>query len=378
MATGLTQQQENYLEELYSDPAHPASYQGPETVYRAIQREGRFPQITYANIRQWVQNKEGFSKNRKVSRQFERNRVIVNGIDDQWDTDLASFHSFEEDNDGFKYLLCVIDIFSRYAWVKPMKNKTAPTIVKAFEQILDESGRKPHRLRSDSAQDFKSRLFQQMCVDRGIRSFFTANEKQANFIERFIQTMKSRIFKYMVQNNQPKYIDILPEILESYNYRYHNGIQIEPAYVSKENEKRLWWQMYLPEGFYEPHKIPKYKRTRFRFEIGDHVRISYTVSGFNRQYDQKWTTEVFIVEQRFARYGIPVYILKDTLGNVHTGTFYESEMQKIKFNPDQAFKIEKILQTRGRGARKKVLVRWLDWPAKYDSWEPASSIKNLR
>jgi hypothetical protein len=378
MATGLNRQQENYLEELYSDPAHPASFQGPETVYRAVQREGRFPRITYANIRQWVQNKEAYSKNRKISKQFQRNRVIVSGIDDQWDADLASFYSFEQENDGFNYLLCVIDIFSRFAWVKLLKNKKAPTVVQAFEQILEESGRKPDRLRTDSAQDFKSRLFQQMCSDRGIRSFFMAGEKQANYIERFIQTLKSRIFKYMIQNNQPRYIDILNEIVESYNYRFHTGIQMEPAYVNKDNEKRLWWQMYLPEGFYQPHSFPKPKPLKFKFQIDDHVRISYTVSGFNRHYDQKWSTEVFIVHKRFGRYGIPVYVLKDTLGNVHTGTFYESEMQKIQFNPDQAFNVDKILKRRrGARGRREVLVRWLDWPKKYDSWEPEANIQDI-
>lgn len=377
MTQRITNSQNRYLNRIYSDPRHPASFQGPEAVYRAVRREGTH-RITYANIRRWVQNRENYSKNRKIRKQFQRNRVIVAGIDDQWDTDLADLHSFKDDNQGFKYLLCVIDIFSRYAWVKTLKDKTAGSIVNAFRQILAQDQRKPDRLRSDAAKDFTSNRFQDMCKTEKIRHFTTHGEKQANYVERFIQTLKTRIFRFMVGKNTPKYIEVLPDLVFAYNNSYHTGIQEIPAQVNKENEKKLWWQMYLPDGFYRPETLKKPKKTKFRFSIGDFVRISFTASGFNRQYEQKWTTEVFVVLDRFPREGIPIYVLKNTLGEKIQGTFYESEMQAIDYDPTQAFKIElPVLKYKGRRPNRMALVKWIGWPKQYNQWIPEKDIKDL-
>lgn len=374
--SALTRTQEDYLNQIYTDPAHPASFQGPEAVYRTVRQEGNH-RITYANIRKWVLNKESYSKNRKLRMQFQRNRVIVGGIDDQWDVDLAVLTSFKDDNDGFAYLLCVIDIFSRYAWVKMLKDKKAPSIVDAFLEILNE-GRKPHRLRSDAAKDFTSKNFQEMCKTQKIRHFTTHGEKQANYVERFIQTLKSRLFRIMVEQNQPKYIDKIPDLVDSYNNSYHGGIQAIPSSVNKQNEKRLWWQMYLPENFYKPpFQIPKPRKVKFRYPLGQHVRISFTASGFDRQYDQKWSTEVFVIVDRFPREGLPIYILEDILGEKIKGTFYQEELQAIDFDPDASFKIDQLLKYRGRGRNREVLVSWLGWPSKHNSWISADQVKDL-
>ena len=122
----------------------------------------------------------------------------MEGIDDQFDADLASMVDYEKSNDGYKYLLVVIDIFSRYAWIQPLKNKSAENIVKAFETILSE-GRKPRRLRTDAATDFTSKKFQDLMKRKKITHFTTHNEKQANYVERLIKTIKNKIRRYMSQ-----------------------------------------------------------------------------------------------------------------------------------------------------------------------------------
>ena len=138
----------------------------------------------------------------------------MEGIDDQFDIDLASFIYYADDNDGYKYLLVVIDIFSRYAWVEPVKDKTAKEIVRAFDKIIQE-GRIPKRLRSDAAKDFTSEQFQKYVKSKNIIHFVPHTEKQANYVEHFIKTLKSKIFKYIVEKNSPRYIDVLPKIVES-------------------------------------------------------------------------------------------------------------------------------------------------------------------
>ena len=133
-----------YLEDIYLDPSHPASFSNPQTLYKVVKKEGKH-KISHSQIKKWIQKKESYSRNKNVKRKFQRGRVIVAGIDDQFDADLALLVYYADDNDGYKYLLVVIDIFSHYAWVQPLKDKTAPQIVNAFDKILS-GGRIPRHL----------------------------------------------------------------------------------------------------------------------------------------------------------------------------------------------------------------------------------------
>ena len=146
-----------------------------------------------------------------------------------------------------------------------MKDKTATQIVDAFDKILSE-GRIPKHLRSDAAKDFTSDKFQKYVREQKIVHFVTHNEKQANYVERFIKTLKSKISQYMIEKNTRRYIDVLQKIVTSYNHTWHSGIRSEPVNVNKQNEKQLWWQMYWPK---EPYiKKKKKEKIKFNFNIG--------------------------------------------------------------------------------------------------------------
>ena len=186
---------EDYLRQIYYNPSHPASYEGEKAVYNAVKRENKY-RISHGQIRNWLQNQDAYSLNKAVKRNFHRGRVVVSGIDDQWDADLASFARDSDENDGYRYLLVVIDIFSRYAWIQPIKDKTAKEVVRAFNKILSE-GRKPRRLRTDAGKEFTSKLFQENLRAKNIPHFTTHSEKQANYVERFIKTIKSRIWRHI-------------------------------------------------------------------------------------------------------------------------------------------------------------------------------------
>ena len=130
--------------------------------------------------------------------------------------------------------------------VEPIKDKTANKIVQAFNKIISE-GRIPHRLWTDGATDFTSKKFQDYVKSKKIVHFTTHVVKQVNYVERFIKTIKSKIYRYIVQQNTPRYIDILPKLVKSYNNSWHSGIRFIPSQVTKKNEKELWWQMYWPK-----------------------------------------------------------------------------------------------------------------------------------
>ena len=100
-----------YLKKIYFNPGNPGSYEGVNKLYKQVQKEGKF-NLSKAKIKRWLQNQLSFSLNKHISRKFKRGIVIVEGIDDQFEADLASITDYEKSNDGYKYLLVVIDVFS--------------------------------------------------------------------------------------------------------------------------------------------------------------------------------------------------------------------------------------------------------------------------
>ena len=120
---------EDYLRQIYYNPTYPTSYEGEKAVYK---RENKY-RISHGQIRNWLQNQDAYSLNKAVKRNFHRGRVIVSGIDDQWDADLASFARDSDENDGYRYLLVVIDIFSRLCLgFNPLK-------IKLLKKLLEHS-----------------------------------------------------------------------------------------------------------------------------------------------------------------------------------------------------------------------------------------------
>ena len=245
---------------IYYDPSHPASYEGLDNLYNAVKKEGKF-KISHSQIKDWLENQDAYSLNKSVRRNFQRGRVIVSGIDDQSDVDLASFACDPDENDWYKYLLVVINIFSHYAWIEPLKDKTAKQITAAFNKILSE-GHKPRRLRTDAATDFWSKEFQANLQRKDIPHSTTHSGKQANYVERFIKTIKGQIWRHIRATNSRRYINILPKLVNSYNKSWHTGICSEPINVTKENENQLWWQMYWPNlnTTYKSNKKRKNKK----------------------------------------------------------------------------------------------------------------------
>ena len=367
----MNQQAEDFLKSLYLNPTQPASYQGPQKLFAAVQRDGRF-RLTYEQIKKWVRQFESYSLNQRIKKNFQRNRVTVTGIDAQWDIDLASFIPYADENDGFKYLFCAIDIFSRYAWVETMKDKSGTNVIPAFRKILAD-GRKPRTVRSDAGKEFTSIAFTTFMKREKINFFTTHNDTQANYVERFIKTIKNKIFRYMTDQNTSRYVDILPDLVKSYNHSFHSGVQMEPINVNRGNEKKLYWQMYWPRTSHSD-AMRKHKNRRFTFEVGDKVRISKTKRAFDREYSERWSREIFQIKSRFFREDIPVYRIEDWFNDLLKGSFYQSELQKVESNAQDLFDVEEILDYKGRGRNRQALVKWKGWPKKFNSWQPASNV----
>jgi len=263
--------------------------------------------------------------------------------------------AFSKYNKGVKYLLTVIDIFSKYGWMIPLKNKTGTEVVGALQKVFKE--RKPEKLWVDKGKEFYNKHVQQL-----VDLYSTENEEKSIVVERWNRTMKEQMFKYFTANSTRKYINILDEFVNSYNNTVHSSIKMYPIEASKrENENQVWRNMY---GDYSPpeRKAPK-------FSINDNVRITKKKGIFNKGYTPRWTEEVFIVSE--VRYTDPIiYKLKDLNGEEIKGSFYEQKLQKTT---QEMFRIEKVI----RRKRDKSLVKWVGYPDEFSSWVDSKDLVKL-
>ena len=192
-----------------------------------------------------------------------------------WAADFVDIQALSKYNKRVKYLLTVIDIFSNYGRMIPLKNKTETEVAGALQKVLKE--RKPEKLWIDKGKEFYNKHVHQL-----VNLYSTENEEKSSVVERWNRTMKDKMFKYFTANFTRKYIDILDEFVNRYNNTVHSAIKMTQTEASKrENENKVWRNMY---GDYSPpeRKVPK-------FSIDDNVRITKKTSIFENGYTPRWT-----------------------------------------------------------------------------------------
>ena len=149
---------EKTLTSIHLDPSQHASFGGLDAVYRAVKEKGK-NKISRKLVQDWLSQQDVYTLHKPARRRYKKSRVIVPGIDAQFQADLVDLQNLSRYNKGFKYLLTCVDIFSKYAFVLPLKTKKGQELVKAFQKILS-TGCKPTKLQTDQGTEFLNRLFQ--------------------------------------------------------------------------------------------------------------------------------------------------------------------------------------------------------------------------
>ena len=271
-----------------------------------------------------------------IIRKFDKRKVYSSFKDNIWGADLADMQLLSKFNKGIKYLLCVIDLFSKYAFVVPLKDKKGISIVNAFQSVLNKSKRKPNKIWVDKGSEFYNASFKKWLQDNDIVMYSTNNEGKSVVTERFIRTLKNKIYKYMTSISKNVYIDKLNAIVNKYNNTYHTTIKMKPIDV-KDNT------------YINTNKEINYKDLKFK--VGDYVRISKYKNIFAKGYMPNWSEEVFVVDK--IKNTVPwTYVINDLNGEEIPGTFYENELQK----PNQKeFRIEKV-KWKGSNGRGMIIL----------------------
>ena len=158
----------------------------------------------------------------------------MNSTDEIWAADLIDMQAFSKDNNGIKYLLTVIDIFSKFVWIVPLRRKIGQEVANAFSSILME--RRPSKTWVDRGREFYNKDVQKL-----VELYSTENEEKSCVIERFNRTIKEKMFKYFSANNTRKYVDVHDLLIDQYNNTIHSSIIMSPKEASrKENENKVW------------------------------------------------------------------------------------------------------------------------------------------
>ena len=256
---------------------------------------------------------------KRVVRKFQRRPVEVSGTDSTWCADLVEMQQFSKQNKGYKYLLTVIDVLSRYAWAVPMKDKKAGTVLDAMTKIITDSGRNPKKLWVDKGSEFINKQFKKNFD----QVYHTYSEFHAAPIERFNRTLKDLMWLKMTKHDTKEWLSRLPKLLQKYNKRVHSSIGMSPLKASKKKHEEELLEI-------QAKRVSKVAKKGAKLKIGDVVRVSKWKGVFEKGYTARWSHDLYEIVEVLQTKPI-TYRVKDLQTNdVIEGSFYEQELQKSR------------------------------------------------
>lgn len=285
---------------------------------------------------------------------FPRRSTITRFKDDLWQADLMDMQSHSKQNLGFKYILVVIDTYTKYVWVESLKNKTGKECTKGMSNILKQAN--PKLLQTDNGTEFYNIEFQDLMKKYKIRHYSSYSVIKCSIGERVIQTLKNNIYKHFTATGTWNWYNTISKIIYNYNHTKHKTIKCTP-YEARMNTSKIKSNIQInKKTLYKP-----------KFKINDKVRISKYKHVFSKGYTPNWTTEIFTVSKILHTNPI-TYQLKDGSGNIILGGFYEQEIKLTDF-PD-TFLVERIIKK----VKDKMLVKWLGFDSSHNSWISSTDI----
>lgn len=295
-----------------------------------------------------------YELHRPARKNYTRRAVNVYGKNDLWQADLVELIPYSKLNKGYKYILCVIDCFTKFAWATPLKSKTAIEVTNAMSHILVK--RSPRLLHVDMGKEFFNTTFDSLMTRYKIKKYATYSTTKACIVERFNRTLKQKMFTEFTARGNNNWITILPMLMKNYNnVHVHRTIGMTPAMADRNPSTIVL-------------KRRKIIDKVIKFKIGDKVRVNTQKGIFTKGYLPNWSTEVFNVN-KVNKTSPVTYNLKDYSGKPIAGCFYSEEISKTNYPND--YLIEKIVRRKG----DQLFVKWLGFDKSHNSWIKTRDIR---
>jgi len=335
--------------DVYTDPLHAGSF-------RRLGSIQRHTKVDLDTARKWLMGEKSYTLHKQSRLKFRRRRTIAKGINELWQADLVDLSLLSNENNAYRYLLTCIDVFSKFARVERLKNKSGLALTAAFTKMIATHQCK--LLQTDKGTEFLNGTFQKLLKDRNIRHYTSENEDiKASVVERFNRTLKGVMWRYLTYKSSGRYIDVLQHFVSSYNNTYHRSIKMAPSQVNAQNES------VVRKVLYPPQKL----QIKWRYQVGQSVRIKESKRVFKKGYEPSWTEEIFTIASLFPS-DPPTYILKDLSGEEIKEKNYEQDIQPITQKADETYVVERVIKTRRRGKNTDYFVKWRNYPDKFNSW----------
>lgn len=362
------------LKKLYYNPGDPAGFSSIAKLKAKIpasKREGVLP---------WLRSQATYTTFHPRRRNFPVNFYLATKADHCWELDLAIMDMFASENDGYKNLLFVIDIFDKFLWVEPMKSKSAEETLRAFKVILKRAGgRKPRYTRSDSGGEFENHLLKRYLKSIGVTWQLAGNWAKAGQVENSIKIIKNKLWKIFYFQGSHRYVDVLQQVVSAYNNSKHSRMGFAPADVTDEDTFKIWSRHYKA-NVAGPPPTPRYR-------VGDYVRPLIKRKGAldDRGYKQGFKDEIFRIYRIQTKHQTgylaqPLFHLKDLANDEILGGWVAHELTPVNYDPkNEMYRINEILETRINKStrRKEYLVSFIGYPKSFNDWVEARNVETL-
>ena len=177
---------------------------------------------------------------RPPNKNYETNKTMIKSVDDTWSSDLLDMNDYgPKNNKGYRYILVVIDNFSKFGWTIPLKNKFSQSISDAFSEIIKSSNRKPNLLETDDGKEYVNKIFTEILNNNKIKRYSRYTDKGAVFAERFNKTVRNLLKKPVFEKGKADWLSELQSVIKKYNNTIHHAIKMTPNQASKKSNEKL-------------------------------------------------------------------------------------------------------------------------------------------
>ena len=343
------------LQELYKDPAFAGSFSGKKRFYDHAKIVK--PNLSYNKVEKDLASVDTYTLHKPVQKPKLYRRIITKGINELYQADLVDMSKHARVNNGYKWILNIIDTFSKKAWSFKLKNKGAQSVYNVMEPFLRANPCK--LIEFDRGKEFYNSKVLNLLKRLKIKHYSTHSDKKCAIVERFNRTLKTRMYKRFTAQGGYRWVDSLQDLVTGYNNSKHRSIGMAPNEVNESNENEVRKKLF-------PKIKAEVKHKKVTFKVGDTVRISRKKTTFQKGYEQTFSHEVFTISTINETYPI-TYKIKDYKGEEIEGSFYKNEIQIVDTS-ENIWPIDKIVKSRKVRGRTEYLVSFKGYPPECNEW----------
>lgn len=303
------------IKQTYLDPKHPGSFSSPERLFFTL----KLPKnASLKTVKHSLNSDPTYVRHKRVRHKFTRRKVVVPGANFLWQSDLIILNKLKNYNSKFTVIHTVIDVFSKVGYAVALKDKSGPTVAQSFENIFKNSGNPPRYLESDEGKEFFNKDVAAVLKKHNVVLYNNQSPFKSCIVERFNRTIMTKLSKYMHAYNKKRYVDVIQNVIHSYNHTVHSSTKFKPAEVTKENEMEVFANLYRTLYSKSWSLVP-------RFKVGQFVHIKISKDKFEKGYTPTFSTDVYKIAELVPSKPLTYKLLKSD-GSQISGAFYKEEL----------------------------------------------------